>query len=171
LARETLKNPYLFDFLNLAEDALERDVEQAMMQHVEKTLLELGQGFALVGRQFKLSIEGENYFIDLLFYHTKLHCFIVVELKGGKFKPEYAGKLNFYCSAADDLLRTDADQPTIGLILCRESGKKTVVEYALRDIHKPLGVTEYILTQLLPENLKNILPTVEALEKELDDHF
>jgi predicted nuclease of restriction endonuclease-like (RecB) superfamily len=171
LARETLKNPYNFDFLHLGEEALERDIETAMLQHVEKVLLELGQGFALVGRQHKITIGGDDYYIDLLFYHTRLHCYIVVDLKGGAFKPEYAGKLNFYCSATDDLLRTGPDQPTIGLILCREAGKRTVVEYALRDIHKPLGVAEYILTQTLPDNLKNILPTTEELERELDESF
>jgi predicted nuclease of restriction endonuclease-like (RecB) superfamily len=171
LAHETLKNPYNFDFLNVGNEALERDIEQAMMLHVEKVLLELGQGFALVGRQYKITVEGEDYYIDLLFYHTRLHCFVVVDLKGGKFKPEYAGKMNFYCSAADDLLRTGMDQATIGLILCRETGKPTTVEYALRDIHKPLGVAEYILTQTLPDNLKGILPTTEELERELDENF
>lgn len=169
LAIETLKNPYNFDFLHLGEEALERDVEDAMMRHVEQVLLELGKGFALVGRQYKITVEDEDYFIDLLFYHTRLHCYVVVELKGGKFKPEYAGKLNFYCSAADDLLRTELDLPTIGLILCRESGKRTTVEYALRDIQKPLGVSEYILTQTLPDKLKNLLPTTEQLERELDE--
>lgn len=168
LALETFKNPYNFDFLQLGDEAQERDVEQAMLRHVEKTLLELGQGFAFVGRQFKITVEEEDYFVDLLFYHTRLHCYVVVELKGGKFKPEYAGKLNFYCSAADDLLRTEPDQPTIGLILCREAGKRTTVEYALRDIHKPLGVAEYILTHTLPDNLKNMLPSTEQLEQELD---
>lgn len=169
LAHETLKNPYNFDFLNLGEEALERDVEAAMMEHVEKILLELGQGFALVGRQYKLLIEGEDYRIDLLFYHTRLHCYVVVELKGGRFIPEYAGKLNFYCSAIDDLIKMEPDQPTIGLILCRESGKRTIVEYALRDIQKPLGVAEYILTQQLPEQFKGMLPTTEELERELDE--
>jgi predicted nuclease of restriction endonuclease-like (RecB) superfamily len=168
LAQETLKNPYNFDFLNMGEEAQERDVEEAMMRHVERVLLELGQGFALVGRQHKISVEGDDYFIDLLFYHTRLHCFVVVDLKGGKFKPEYAGKLNFYCSAVDDLLRTEPDQATIGLILCREAGKRTVVEYALRDVHKPLGVAEYTLTQSLPDNLKGSLPTIEELEQQLD---
>lgn len=171
LAIETLKNPYNFDFLNLGDEALERDVEQAMMLHVERVLLELGQGFALVGRQYKITIDDEDYYFDLLFYHTRLHCYVVVDLKGGKFKPEYAGKMNFYCSAADDLLRTDIEQPTIGLILCRESSKRTTVEYALRDIQKPLGISEYILTNTLPENLQNILPTTEELERELEEHF
>ncbi|MBK8565477.1 MAG: DUF1016 family protein [Saprospiraceae bacterium] len=171
LAREMLKNPYNFDFLNLGDEALERDVEAAMMLHVEKVLLELGQGFALVGRQYKITVAGEDYSMDLLFYHTRLHCYVVVDLKGGKFLPEYAGKLNFYCSATDDLLRTEPDQPTIGLLLCRESGKRTVVEYSLRDIHKPLGVAEYILTQTLPDSLKNILPSTEDLERELDEDF
>jgi predicted nuclease of restriction endonuclease-like (RecB) superfamily len=171
LAIETLKNPYNFDFLNMGDEALEHSIEQAMMLHVEKVLIELGQGFALVGRQYKISVEGEDYFMDLLFYHTRLHCYVVVDLKGGKFKPEFAGKMNFYCSATDDLLRTEPDQPTIGLILCRESGKHTTVEYALRDINKPLGVSEYILTHTLPENLKNILPTTQQLEQELDEHL
>jgi predicted nuclease of restriction endonuclease-like (RecB) superfamily len=171
LAVETLKNPYNFDFLNMGEEALERDIEQAMMQHVEKVLLELGQGFALVGRQFKITVEEKDYFIDLLFYHTLLHAYVVVDLKGGTFKPEYAGKLNFYCSAVDDLIRTKPDQSTIGLILCRETGKQTIVEYALRNIQTPIGVTEFALTQILPENLKNILPTTEQLERELDDNF
>lgn len=139
-----------------------------MLHHVEKVLLELGQGFALLGRQYKLLIDDEDYYIDLLFYHTRLHAYVVVELKGGAFKPEYAGKLNFYCSAVDDLLRNELDQATIGLILCREAGKQMVVEYALRDIQKPLGVAEYMLTQTLPDNLKNILPTIEDLERELD---
>jgi predicted nuclease of restriction endonuclease-like (RecB) superfamily len=171
LAIEILKNPYNFDFLSMGDEALERDIEKAMMLHVEKVLLELGQGFALVGRQYKISIEGEDYFMDLLFYHTRLHCYVVVDLKSGKFKPEYAGKMNFYCSATDDLLRTEPDQPTIGLILCRESGKRTTVEYSLRDIQKPLGVSEYILTHTLPDSLKNLLPSTEALERELDEGF
>lgn len=171
LARDTLKNPYNFDFLNLGEEALERDVEQAMLHHVEKVLLELGQGFALLGRQYKITVAEEEFYIDLLFYHTRLHAYMVVELKGGAFKPEYTGKLNFYCSAVDDLLRSELDQATIGLILCREAGKQTIVEYALRDIQKPLGVAEYILTQTLPERLRNILPTTEELERELDGNF
>lgn len=171
LARETLKNPHNFDFLNLSEEALERDAEQAMLHHVEKVLLELGQGFALLGRQYKIVVAEEEFYIDLLFYHTRLHAYMVVELKGGAFKPEYTGKLNFYCSAVDDLLRSELDQATIGLILCREAGKQTIVEYALRDIQKPLGVAEYILTQTLPENLRNILPTTEELERELDENF
>jgi predicted nuclease of restriction endonuclease-like (RecB) superfamily len=171
LARDTLKNPYNFDFLNLGEEAMERDVEQAMLHHVEKVLLELGQGFALLGRQYKITVAEEEFYIDLLFYHTRLHAYMVVELKGGAFKPEYTGKLNFYCSAVDDLLRSELDQATIGLILCREAGKQTIVEYALRDIQKPLGVAEYILTQTLPERLRNILPTTEELERELDGNF
>ena len=142
-----------------------------MLHHVEKVLLELGQGFALLGRQYKIIVAEEEFYIDLLFYHTRLHAYMVVELKGGAFKPEYTGKLNFYCSAVDDLLRSELDQATIGLILCREAGKQTIVEYALRDIQKPLGVAEYILTQTLPESLRNILPTTEELERELDENF
>lgn len=171
LAIETFKNPYLFDFLNVGKKALERDIEQAMICHVERVLLELGQGFAFLGRQFKITVAEEDYFIDLLFYHTRLHCFVVVDLKADKFKPEYAGKLNFYCAVADDLLRSGLDQATIGLLLCRESGKKTTVEYALRNINTPLGVAEYVLTQHLPEALRDVLPTVEQLEAELDEQL
>lgn len=169
LAIETFKNPYLFDFLNVGKEALERDIEQAMVRQVQCVLLELGQGFAFMGRQFKITIEEEDYFIDLLFYHTRLHCFVVVDLKTDRFRPEYAGKLNFYCAAVDDLLRTDLDQSAIGLLLCRESGKKTTVEYALRNINTPLGVAEYVLTRELPEILRDILPTTEQLEAELDE--
>lgn len=171
LAREMLKNPYNFDFLHLGRAARERDIEEAMMQHIERVLLELGQGFALVGRQHKIIVDNEAYFIDLLFYHTRLHCYVVVELKAGAFKPEYAGKINFYCSAADDLLRTAPDQPTIGLLLCQEAGKQATVEYAMRDIHKPLGVAEYVLTHTLPESLIGILPTTEELERELEQYL
>lgn len=167
LAQQTLKDPYVFDFLGLADDAVERDIERAMIRHLKDTLVELGVGFAFVGQQVRLEIGGDDFFLDLLFYHLKLHCYVVVELKAGEFVPEHAGKLNFYLSAVDDLVRDAAvDGPTIGILLCR--GKNRVVaEYALRDINKPIGVADIQLTRLLPERLEGTLPTVEELEAEL----
>jgi predicted nuclease of restriction endonuclease-like (RecB) superfamily len=166
LAQATLKNPYLFDFLSLGEKAHECEVEKALMAHIEKFLLELGEGFAFLGRQYQLQVEDQNFFVDMLFYHVKLRSFVVIELKAGKFKPEYAGKMNFYLSAVDDLLRHPGDNPSIGLILCR-SKVGVVAEYALRDMTKPIGLAEYRLTESLPENLKTALPTIEELEAEL----
>ncbi|MDD5657461.1 MAG: PDDEXK nuclease domain-containing protein [Elusimicrobia bacterium] len=166
LAHQTIKDPYMFDFLTLADDARERQLEQGLVNHIQKFLLELGVGFAFVGRQVHLEVEGEDFFIDLLFYHLRLRCFIVIELKNGPFKPEYAGKMNFYLSAVDDRLRHEADQPSIGMILCR-SRKKLIAEYALRDTHKPIGVSAYKLTKALPEKLKGTLPTIKDLEMEL----
>jgi predicted nuclease of restriction endonuclease-like (RecB) superfamily len=166
LAQLTLKNPYLFDFLSLGKEAHEREVEKELVAHIEKFLLELGEGFAFLGRQYHLQIEGQDFYIDVLFYHIKLRAFVVVELKAGKFKPEYAGKMNFYLSAVDDLLRQPGDNPSIGLILCR-SKVGILAEYALRDMSKPIGLAEYRLTESLPENLKTALPTIEELEAEL----
>jgi predicted nuclease of restriction endonuclease-like (RecB) superfamily len=167
LARQTLKDPYVFDFLGLGEDAKERDIEQAMIGHLKDTLVELGVGFAFVGQQVRLEVAGDEFFLDLLFYHLKLHCYIVVELKAVAFQPEHAGKLNFYLSAVDDLVRdASVDGPTIGLLLCRTKNR-VVAEYALRDIDKPIGVADVQLTRLLPERLEGRLPTVEALEAEL----
>jgi predicted nuclease of restriction endonuclease-like (RecB) superfamily len=166
LAQNTLKNPYLFDFLSLGKNAHEREVEKGLVAHIEKFLLELGEGFAFLGRQYHLQIEDQDFYIDLLFYHIKLRCFVVIELKAGKFKPEYAGKMNFYLSAVDDLLRQPGDHPSIGLILCR-SKVGVVAEYALRDMTKPIGLAEYRLQDALPENLKTALPTIEELEAEL----
>lgn len=166
LAQETLKNPYNFDFLGLEDDALEREIENAMMEHITKFLLELGKGFAFVGRQYQLVVSENEYYIDLLFYHLQLRCFVVVELKAGKFKPEYAGKLNFYLSAIDSQLKHPSDHASIGLILCKDKDK-IEAEYALRDIQKPIGISEYILTHHLPENFKSQLPTVEQLENQL----
>ena len=166
LAHQLLKDPYIFDFLTLEEPFHERELETGLVQHLEKFLLELGQGFAFVGRQYRLEISDKDFYLDLLFYHLKLRCFVVIELKKGDFKPEYAGKMNFYCSAVDDMLRHDADQPTIGLILC-QTKDRILAEYALRDIHKPIGVSDYELTRALPENLKSSLPTIEELEAEL----
>jgi predicted nuclease of restriction endonuclease-like (RecB) superfamily len=170
LAQQTLKDPYKFDFLTLAEDAIERDLERGLVDHIVKFLLELGAGFAFVGRQVHLEVDDEDYYLDLLFYHIHLHCFVVVELKAGQFKPEYAGKMNFYLSAVDDQLRTPQDSPSIGLILCRHR-KVLTVEYALRDIHKPVGIAAWQtkLVKALPKELKGSLPTVEEIEKELGD--
>ncbi|MGC1182905.1 PDDEXK nuclease domain-containing protein [Legionella sp.] len=166
LANNTLKDPYLFDFLGLGKDAHEREVEKALIQHMEKFLLELGVGFAFVGRQYHLEISKRDYYIDLLFYHLKLRCFVVIELKDKEFKPEYTGKLNFYLSAVDDLLRHPSDNPSIGVILCKTKDNATA-EYALRDINKPIGLAEYKLTDTLPDEVKTSLPTIEELEHEL----
>lgn len=166
LAQATLKNPYLFDFLSLGKNAHEREVEKGLVAHIEKFLLELGEGFAFLGRQYHLQIEDQDFYIDLLFYHIKLRCFVVIELKSGKFKPEYAGKMNFYLSAVDDLVKHETDQPSIGLILCK-SKNNVLAEYALRDMTKPIGLAEYRLEDALPENLKTALPTIEELEAEL----
>jgi predicted nuclease of restriction endonuclease-like (RecB) superfamily len=166
LAQQILKDPYNFDFLTLDKDARERDIERGLLDHLRQFLLELGSGFAFVGSQVPLSIGKEDYRIDLLFYHLKLRAFIVAEVKSGPFRAEYAGKLNFYLSAVDDLFRHPSDQPSIGLILCR-SKEGVVVEYALRDIGKPMGIAEFRLTESLPENLKSSLPSIEELESEL----
>ncbi len=167
IARQLLKDPYLFDFLTLEEPFHERELETGLVRHLEKFLLELGSGFAFVGRQYHLEVSERDFYLDLLFYHLKLRCFIVIELKKGDFKPEYAGKMNFYCSAVDDLLRNENDQPTIGLILC-QTKDRILAEYTLRDIHKPIGISAYELTRALPESLKSSLPTVEEIEAELE---
>ncbi|TWJ18974.1 PDDEXK nuclease domain-containing protein [Geobacter argillaceus] len=169
LAQQTLKDPYLFDFLGLGNDAQEREVERELVKHITSFLLELGAGFSYVGRQVPLEVEGEDFFIDLLFYHLKLRCYVVIELKATKFKPEYAGKLNFYLSAVDATMRHESDNPSIGLILCKDR-KGLIAEYALKDISKPVGVSEYQLVAAIPENLKGSLPTVEELEAEFSDN-
>lgn len=166
LARQLLKDPYLFDFLTIEEPFHERELETGLVRHLEKFLLELGQGFAFVGRQYHLAVSNKDFYLDLLFYHLKLRCFVAIELKKGEFKPEYAGKMNFYCSVVDDQLRNETDQPTIGLILC-QTKDRILAEYTLRDIHKPIGISAYELTRALPENLKSSLPTVEEIEAEL----
>nr|WP_235212402.1 DUF1016 domain-containing protein [Sphingobacterium sp. ML3W] len=165
---ETLKNPYNFDFLGLEQYALEREVEGAMMEHITQFLIELGKGFSFVGRQYQIIVNDNEYYIDLLFYHLQLRSFIVIELKSGKFKPEYAGKLNFYLSAIDSQLKHSSDNPSIGLILCKDKDK-VEAEYALRDINKPIGISEYILTQALPKDFQSKLPTVEQLENQLGE--
>jgi predicted nuclease of restriction endonuclease-like (RecB) superfamily len=164
-AKQTFKDPYIFDFITLATEFSERELELELVKHVEKFLLELGAGFAFVGRQYKLEVSEKDFYIDLLFYHLKMRCFVVIDLKKGDFLPEYAGKMNFYCSAVDDLIKHETDKPTIGLILCK--GKdKIFAEYALRDLNKPIGVSEYELTQMLPDDLKSSLPSIEDLERE-----
>lgn len=166
LARETLKDPYNFDFLGLEDDAQERAIESALTYKITDFLLELGKGFAFVGRQVKLVVSDTEYFLDMLFYHLDLRCFVVIELKAGKFKPEYAGKLNFYLSAADAQFKHAGDNPSIGILLCKKKDS-IEVEYSLKDINKPIGVSGYLLTQAIPADLANKLPTVEELEDEL----
>ncbi len=166
LAQQALKDPYVFDFLTLDKDFRERELEVGLVRHLEHFLLELGMGFAFVGRQVRLVVGSEEFYLDLLFYHLKLRCFVVIELKRGVFKPEYAGKLNFYLNAVDDTLRHSADGPTIGLILCQDRNT-LIAEYALRGMDKAIGVSEYQLTHALPLELTSSLPTIETLEAEL----
>jgi predicted nuclease of restriction endonuclease-like (RecB) superfamily len=168
LAHQTLKDPYIFDFLTMDAAARERDLELGLLNHIQKFLVELGVGFALVGRQYRLEVSGEEFFLDLLFYHLRLRCFVVVDLKMEAFKPEFAGKMNFYLSAVDDQLRHRDDQASIGLLLCKERNR-LVVEYALRDVKKPIGVAEWRtrLVESLPKKLQSSLPTVKQIEAEL----
>lgn len=168
LVQQTLKDPYIFDFLTLQEPFHERELETNLLHQLERFLLELGQGFAFVGRQHYLKVGDREFYIDLLFYHLKLRCFVVIDLKKGEFKPEYAGKMNFYLSVVDDQLRHAADAPSIGLILCQDRNH-IVAEYTLRGVDKPIGISEYELTRALPPNLKSALPTVEEIEAELAD--
>ena len=163
LAQQVLKDPYNFDFLSLGEEAHERDLERGLTDHIRTFLLELGVGFAFVGSQVHLEVGGQDYYLDLLFYHLKLRCYVVLDLKTTEFRPEDAGKMNFYLSVADDLLRHSDDQPSVGLILCKEQNR-VVAEYALRDLSKPIGVSAYQLTASLPERLQGSLPTIEELE-------
>lgn len=168
LVQQTLKDPYIFDFLTLQEPFHERELETNLLRQLERFLLELGQGFAFVGRQHDLKVGDREFSIDLLFYHLKLRCFVVIELKKGEFKPEYAGKMNFYLSVVDDQLRHDTDAPSIGLILCQDRNQ-IIAEYALRGMDKPIGISEYELTRDLPSSLESALPTVEEIEAELAD--
>lgn len=168
LARESLKDPYLFDFLDIGQEADEREIENALVQHITRFLIELGAGFAFVGRQYHLEVGGDDFFIDLLFYHLKLRCYVVVELKTGAFKPEHAGQLSFYLTAVDAQLKAEFDQPTIGLLLCKTQNR-VVAEYALRDTNKPIGVAEYQLVEALPTELQTSLPSIEKIEQELGD--
>jgi len=163
LAQQLIKDPYNLDFITLREDALERDLEHALVTHIRDFLLELGVGFAFMGSQYVLEVDGKEYRLDLLFYHIRLRCFIVIDLKMGEFEPEFSGKMNFYVSAVDDLLRHPNDQPTIGLILCK-SKSKTTAEYALRNVNTPIGIS----THNLPKKLQAVLPSVEQLQMELE---
>lgn len=168
LARDTLKDPYNFDFLELTKEHVEKDVEQGLLKHVEKFMRELGQGFSFVGKQVHLQVSDKDFYIDLLFYHLKLRCFVIVELKATDFKPEHAGKMNFYLSAVDDMMKHPSDNPTIGILICKKKDNY-IAEYALRDIHKPMGVAEYEtkIVSSLPKKLKGQLPTIESIEAEL----
>ncbi|OGU67478.1 MAG: hypothetical protein A2499_16540 [Stygiobacter sp. RIFOXYC12_FULL_38_8] len=167
LAKQTIKDPYVFDFLSMTKDYNERELESGLVDHLTHFLLELGAGFAYLGRQIQINVGEKEFFIDLLFYHTRLHSYVVVELKTGDFEPEFAGKLNFYIKAVDMQFKKEGDQPTIGILLCKKKDK-LVAEYALSDIHKPIGVSEYQLTQSLPDNLKPSLPSIEEIEREFD---
>ncbi|MDR1162656.1 MAG: PDDEXK nuclease domain-containing protein [Candidatus Accumulibacter sp.] len=167
LARESLKDPYRFGFLGLIEEAQEREIENALVKHLTEFLLELGAGFAFVGRQVLLDVGGDEFFIDLLFYHLKLRCYVVIELKTGKFKPEHLGKLGFYLTAVDRQIKSDQDNPSIGLLLCK-SKNKVVAEYALGDSSQPMGIAEYKLLEFMPENLQTSLPSIEQIERELE---
>ena len=166
LAQQAIKDPYVFDFLALTKEATERDLERGLIEHIRKFLLELGFGFAYLGSQVPLTIGEDDFYLDLLFYHVRLRCYVVIELKEGEFKPEYAGKMNFYLSAVDDLMRHPDDQPSLGLILCRTKNR-IIAEYALRDVRKPIGVADWKLVETLPKNLRGSLPSIEELEAEL----
>lgn len=162
-----LKDPYIFDMLTFTDQYNERDVEIGLVNHVEKFLVEMGAGFAFMGRQYHIEVSGDDYYIDILMYNTFLHRYLVIELKDTEFIPEYIGKLNFYCSAVDDILCREGDNRTIGLLLCK-SKDRIKAEYALRDIQKPIGISDYELGQALPKDFRGSLPTVEEIEKELD---
>jgi predicted nuclease of restriction endonuclease-like (RecB) superfamily len=165
LAQQIIKDPYSFDFLSLGSEMLERDLERGLIAHLRALILELGKGFAFVGSQYHLEVGGQDYYLDLLFYHLRLRCFVIIDLKIEAFKPEFAGKMNFYLSAVDDQLRHPDDGPSIGIILCQDRNE-VIVEYALRDTSKPMGVAQYRLSTALPDQLKRDLPTVEELARE-----
>ena len=168
LAVQTMKDPYIFDFISLQEDTVERDIEQALVRDVTKLLLELGTGFAFMGNQYHLNVGGDDFYIDLLFYNLNLRCYVVIELKTGDFKPEYAGQLNFYLSAVDGILKKDQDNPSIGLLLCK-SKNNLVAEYSLKDISKPIGVSEYKITRNLPDDLEKQLPSIEDIQNRIEN--
>ncbi len=170
LAQETIKDPYVFDFITLAEPFKEKDIEGQLMEHIMKFLLELGKGFAFIGRQYHIEIAENDYYLDLLFYHVILKCYVVIELKNTRFMPEYAGKMNFYLSAVDTIVKREDDNPTIGMLLCRDK-RGLEVEFALRDINKPMGVSEFTFTEVVPDDLKSSLPTIEEIEEELKNNL
>lgn len=164
--KETLKDPYIFDMLTFTEEYDERDIELALVKHIEKFLVEMGAGFAFMGRQYHIEVSGNDYYIDILMYNAFMHRYLVVELKRGEFQPEYIGKLNFYCSAVDDMLCREGDRQTIGLLLCQNKNR-IMAEYALRDVHKPIGISDYELGKVLPKDIKSGLPSIEELESKL----
>lgn len=168
LVQQALKDPYVFDFLTLDDDFRERELELGLVAHLEKFLIELGQGFAFVGRQYHLNFQDRDFYLDLLFYHLRLRRYVVIEIKRGKFKPEYAGKVNFYCNVVDDVLRHEGDEPTIGLILCQEPNR-VFAEYTLRGVETPIGVSGYELTRALPPEMESTMPTIEQIEAELGE--
>jgi len=170
LAKETLKNPYVFDFVEVREGIIESEIERELVANIAKTIMELGKGFAFVGNQYHVEIGNKDYFIDLLLYNFKLNCFVVIEIKNAEFKPEHAGKLNFYLSAIDDILRRPQDDPTIGILLCAERDKLTA-EYALKDINKPIGISEYKLSDFVPEELVDTLPSAEDIKKRIKGKY
>ena len=165
LAVQTMKDPYVFDFVPFKKDMEERDIENALVKDITAFLLELGTGFAFLGHQYHLTVGGDDFYIDLLFYNINLRCYVVIELKNEKFKPEHAGQLSFYISAVDGELKKEGDNPTIGLLLCK-SKNNLVAEYALRDINKPMGISEYRLAEL-PEEYKDLLPSIEDIQKRI----
>ena len=167
LAKNIMKDPYILNLTTLKENYIETELETAMVDKIKTVLLELGNGFSFIGNQYKITVGNEDNFIDMLFYHTKLHCYIVIELKNTKFKPEYAGKVNFYLSAVDDLIKDKKDNPSIGIILCREKDKFSV-EYALKDINKPIGVSSYEISKYLPKDVLEALPTEEDINLHID---
>ena len=166
LAKQTLKDPYIFDFLSLTGQVLERDLEDALVKHITNFLLELGVGFAYMGRQYQIFVDDDTYKIDLLFYHLKLRCYVAIDLKTRKFKPEDVGKMNFYVNALDDILKTELDNPTIGIILCKDKDS-VKAKYTLKGINTPIGISEYKLEDAIPDNIKSSLPTIEDLENKL----
>ena len=168
LAVQTIKDPYIFDFIPFKEDMLERDIESALVREITSLLLELGTGFAFLGNQYHLNVGGDDFYIDLLFYNLNLRSYVVIELKTGDFKPEYAGQLNFYLSAVDGILKKDTDNPSIGLLLCK-SKNNLVAEYSLKDMSKPIGISEYKITNNLPEELEKQLPSIEDIQKRIKE--
>lgn len=167
LANDLQKDPYIFNLPLLKDKYIERELEESMIDRIRDVLLELGNGFSFIGNQYKITVGNEDYFIDMLFYHLKLHCYVVVELKATPFKPEFVGKLNFYLTAVDEQVKEDLDAPSIGLLLCRSKDKLTV-EYSLKNINKPIGISSYEISKYLPENLLESLPTEEDINLHID---
>lgn len=167
LVNNVIKDPYIFDFITLRDGYKEKALEMAMINRIRNVLLELGNGFSFVGNQYKLTVGNDDYYIDLLFYHLKLRCYVVVELKANSFKPEYAGKMNFYLNAVNDMLKNEFDNPSIGLILCQEKDKLTA-QYSLKGIDQPIGVSSYKITKCLPNDISKELPTEEDINLHID---